>query len=198
MKIGFLGGTFDPVHLGHLAIAEAARSRLSLNKVLFVPAGQPWLKTNRKISPGRDRIAMVKLAIKDYPYFEVSTIEIDHPGPSYTSDTLAGLKNKLGENTDLFLILGWDSLIEMPKWHDPAGVIGKCSLVAITRINGKPDLDDLEKSIPGIKKRTILLDMEPVDISSTEVRERVVKGLSLSGFVPEPVERYIEENNLYR
>ena len=198
MKIGLLGGTFDPVHLGHIAIAREARNRLSLNKVLFVPTGQPWLKANRTIAPAGDRIAMVKLAIVNSPYFEVSTVEIDRPGPSYTSDTLISLKKGPGEDTELFLILGWDSLNEMPKWHDPVAVVGKCTLVAITRINGKPDLVELEKSIPGIKKKTILIDMKPFDMSSSEIRERVSKGLSLKKFVPDLVENYIEAKGLYR
>jgi nicotinate-nucleotide adenylyltransferase len=199
MDIGVLGGTFDPIHFGHLAIAEAALKKLRLDKVVFVPAGQPWLKTHREITPAPDRIAMVLLAISNSTHFEISTIETERTGPSYTSITVADLKNKLEKNANLFLILGWDSFNELPKWHDPVGVIRICTLVAITRGGSlTPDLDCLEKSIPGIKKKTRILDIKPIDISSTEVREKAAKGLSLNEFVPEAVERYIKEKKLYR
>jgi nicotinate-nucleotide adenylyltransferase len=199
MDIGVLGGTFDPIHFGHLSIAEEARKRFSLTKVIFIPTGQPWLKTDREITPTPDRIAMVNLAIGSSIYFDISTIETDRPGPSYTSVTLVDLQKKLEKNARLFLILGWDSFNELPKWHDPGAVVRICTLVAITRkSNLMPDLDNLEKSIPGIKKKTMFLDITPIEISSTEVRERVAKGLPLNEFVPESVERYIKEKNLYR
>jgi nicotinate-nucleotide adenylyltransferase len=199
MDVGVLGGTFDPVHLGHLAIAEEARQRLSLSQVIFIPARHPWLKTGREITPVHHRIAMVNIAINDAPYFEVSTIEVDRPGPSYTAVTLSDLKKKLGKSVNLFVILGWDSLNELPIWHNPNAVVKMCKLVAFTRKDKeRPDLDILEKSVPGIKKKTLLIDMKPVDVSSSEIRERVAKGLSLARLVPEKVVRYIEEQNLYR
>ncbi len=199
MDVGILGGTFDPVHLGHLAIAEEARKRLSLSQVIFIPAGQPWLKTGREIIPVDHRIAMVRLAINDTSYFQVSTIEVDRPGPSYTAETLSDLHERLGNNVNLFLILGWDTLNELPRWHNPAAVVKMCKLVAFTRKDiDRPDLDILEKSVPGIKKKTVLLDIKPVDVSSSEIRERAAKGLSLESFVPQRVALYIEEQNLYR
>jgi nicotinate-nucleotide adenylyltransferase len=199
MKIGVLGGTFDPVHLGHLAIAEETRRKLSLSRIIFIPAGQPWLKTDRAITPAPHRIKMIKIAIETNPYFEVSTTEIDRKGPSYTVDTLSALKQDLGTEAKLFLIIGWDNLIELPKWHNPDVLVKLCTLVAFTRAGSKrPDLMALEALVPGLKKNTIILDIEPIDISSTDIRERAARGLSLRRLVPDRVARYIRENNLYK
>jgi nicotinate-nucleotide adenylyltransferase len=198
MDIGILGGTFDPVHLGHIAVAEEARRRLALRQILFVPAGQPWLKTSRETTPAVHRGKMLKLAIKGISYFTISTVEIDRPGPSYTVDTLAALQTQLGTKVWLFLLMGWDSFNELSEWHHPNELVKMCQLVAFTRMSSeRPDLDALEKFVPGIKKNTILLDIKAVDISSTDIRERAAKGLSLEGLVPETVERYIREQKLY-
>ena len=115
MNIGVLGGTFDPIHMGHLIIAEEVRSRLELAEVLFVPAGQSWLKINNAISPADHRVEMVRLAIADEPSFKLSTMEIERPGPSYTVDTMAELGNQIGAGDKLFFILGWDNLIQLPQ-----------------------------------------------------------------------------------
>jgi len=199
MNIGILGGTFDPFHFGHLAIAEEARQRLSLVQVIFIPAGQPWLKTGREITPAVHRIKMIELAISSKPYFELSTIEIEQRGPSYTVDTLSTLQKKLGVEAKLFLLLGWDSLSELPKWHKPAELVKMCRLIVFARASSNlPDLKALEVFIPRLKESTILLDMKPVNISSTDLRMRAAIGLSLNGLVPDQVERYIKEQGLYR
>lgn len=196
---GILGGTFDPIHFGHLAIAEEARHRLELSRVVFVPAGQPWLKVNREITPAEHRKKMIELAISGKPYFELSTVEIERQGPSYTVDTLYDLQKNLGMKVKLFLILGWDSLNELPKWHNPADLLKICRLVAFTRTTSNPpNLESLEVSVPGVKNSTVLLDMKPVDISSTDIRMRVTKGLSIRGLVPDQVEKYIREHKLYQ
>lgn len=198
MNAGVLGGTFDPIHFGHLAIAEEARRRLPLSRVIFVPAGHPWLKVGREITPSVYRIKMIELAITGMPYFELSTIEIKRQGPSYTVDTLSTLQKELGAKAKLFLILGWDSLNELPMWHNPAELVKMCKLAVFNRTSSNsPDLAALEASVPGVTQSTILLDMKPVDISSTDIRMRAAKGLSLSGLVPEQVERYIKEQKLY-
>jgi len=147
VNIGLLGGTFDPIHYGHLAIAQKAKRKLSLQCVLFVPAGQPWLKVdNRNITDTQHRINMVELAIQDIPYFKLSRIEIERAGHSYTVETIAALKEKFGSDAGIFLILGWDSLMELPKWYDPVNLVKACRLVAVTRGGIKtPDLDALEK-----------------------------------------------------
>lgn len=200
MNIGVLGGTFDPIHNGHLIIAKHARKKLALQRVIFIPAGQPWLKVdNREITDAHHRVKMVELAIKGLPCFELSNYEINHPGPSYSIDTIIALKKRLGNDADLYLLVGWDSLLELPRWHKPEELVKICKLAAITRGSGKPpDIDTLEKEVPGIKQSTILLNMKRVDISSTDIRNRVVQGLSIKGMVPDPVADYIREQRLYR
>ena len=199
MNIGVLGGTFDPIHSGHLVIAEEARLRLRLAKVLFVPAGQPWLKTGRNITPAAHRVEMVKRAIAANPYFELSTVEVDRPGPSYTVETITILQQQLGAEARIFFLVGWDSLAELPEWKEPAKLIQLCKLVAVTRPGfSRPDLKALESSVPGVTQSVIWLDIPPVDISSSDIRNRVAQGLSIHGLVPEEVESYIKEQKLYR
>ena len=199
MNIGLLGGTFDPIHSGHLVIAEEARQRFSLAKVFFVPAGQPWLKTGRTITPATHRMEMVKRAIGAKPYFELSTVEVDRPGPSYSVETVAVLQQHLGAEAKIFFLVGWDSLAELPQWKEPAKLIQLCKLVAITRPGfSRPDLKDLESSVPGTTQSVVWLDIPPVDISSSDIRKRVAQGLSIRGLVPDEVEIYIKEQNLYR
>jgi nicotinate-nucleotide adenylyltransferase len=199
MDIGVLGGTFDPIHLGHLAIAEEARQRLDLRRVIFIPAGQPWLKVSRMITSAEHRKKMIELAISKRPFFELSTVEVERRGPSYTVDTLHDLQKKLDGKAKFFLILGWDSLNELPRWHNPVELLKLCRLVAFTRSGSNPpDLEALEASAPEIKQSTLLLDIEPIDISSTDIRTRVAEGLPISGLVPHEVEVYIREHNLYR
>ena len=199
MNIGVLGGTFDPVHSGHLVIAEEARLRFGLNKVLFVPAGQPWLKTNREITLAVHRVEMVKLAIAGNASFELLPIEIDRPGPSYSVDTVAALQQKLGPGAKIFFLIGWDSLAELPQWKEPARLIQLCKLVAVTRPGfSRPDLKSLEPSVPGITQSVVWLNIPPIDISSSDIRDRVAQGLSIHRLVPDDVESYIAENKLYR
>ena len=198
MNIGVLGGTFDPIHMGHLVVAEEAKVRLKLAEVLFVPAGLPWLRVNSPLSAAEHRVQMVRLAIGDKPYFKLSTTEIERAGPSYTVDTIAELKGPLGAKDELFFILGWDCLAELPKWREPSRLITMCRLVAVPRVGSPaPDLNSLEASIPGLTNRVILLDKPRVDISASEIRDRVARGLSIEHLVPEPVARYIGEQGLY-
>jgi len=199
MRTGILGGTFDPIHNGHLAIAGEARAYLNLTEVLFLPSGQPWMKSERKISPADHRVEMIKLAIKDNPYFKLSTIETDQQGPSYSVDTIAKLKAQSIKTTDLYFILGWDSLAMLPRWKEPSKLIEMCFIVALPRPGyGRPDIKKLEAEIPGVSKKIILLDKPRMDISATEIRDRVAQGLSIGRLVPEAVAQYIKENGLYR
>ncbi len=198
MKTGVLGGTFDPIHNGHLTVAEEVRIQLGLTKILFVPAGQPWLKEGIPISAAEHRVKMVRLAITDKPYCELSTIEVDRPGPSYTVDTISELQAQFGEEDELFFILGWDNLAQLPRWREPSRLIKMCHLVAVPRPGySLPALDSLEALIPGLSQRLLLLDKPEVDIDSTAIRNRVAQGLSIRHLVPEPVERYIKQNKLY-
>jgi len=198
MNIGVLGGTFDPVHIGHLILAEEVRARLNLAEILFVPAGQPWLRVDSPISPAEHRVEMVRLAIADKPYFKLSTMEIERAGPTYTVDTVAELKARLEAGDELFFILGWDNLAELPRWRQPSRLITMCRLVAVPRPGYPlPDLKALEASIPGLSQRVMLIDKPEIDISASAIRDRVVQGLSIRRLVPEPVDEYIRQHKLY-
>ena len=198
MNIGVLGGTFDPIHNGHLIVAKEVRNRLDMAVIMFVPAGQPWLKTVTPVSPVEHRVNMVRLAIGGKPHLKISTIEVDRPGNTYTVDTMAELQAQLGTNHTFFFVLGWDNLPELPQWKEPSRLIGMCYLVAVPRPGySRPDLEALEARIPGLSQRVIVIDRPEVDISATEIRHRVAQGLPISHLVPEPVERYIKEHKLY-
>lgn len=197
MKIGILGGTFDPIHLGHLIMAEEARVRLELAKVLFVPAGQPWLKEERAISPAQNRLEMVSRAIAANPFFELSTAEIEKSGSSYTVDTLALLQAQFGVEARFYVILGSDSLAELPRWKEPSRLVRMCQLVVVPRLGDTPDLASLEVAVPGISQSVIILEMDPIGISSSSIRQRLAQGLSIRYLVPEAVEDYIREHGLY-
>ncbi len=198
MNTGVLGGTFDPIHNGHIIVAEEVRARLNLAEVLFVPAGQPWLKVDSPILAAEHRVQMVRLAIGDEPCFKVSTMEVDRAGLSYTVDTITELQAQLGAGDELFFILGWDNLAQLPKWREPSRLIEMCYLVAVPRPGYPlPDLDSLEAVIPGLSQRVILLDKPEIDIGATEIRERVTRGLSIRHLVPKPVDEYIRKHKLY-
>jgi len=198
MNIGVLGGTFDPIHNGHLIVAEEARARVNLAETLFVPAGQPWLKTDRPISAVEHRVEMVRLAIADKPYFKLSTVDIERADASYTIDTIADLQGQIGAEDELFLILGWDSLAELPQWHEPSQLITMCRLVVVPRPGyPRPKLKKLEASIPGLSQRVMFMEGPEIDIRASLVRERVAKGLYVRHLVPEPVNRYIKQHKLY-
>ncbi len=198
MNIGVLGGTFDPVHNGHLIVAEEVITKLNLAEVIFVPAGQPWLKVDRPISPAEHRLQMLRLALADTPHFKLSTLEIERAGPSYTVDTIAELRDRLSTEDELFFVLGWDNLAELPQWREPSRLIKMCYLVAVSRPGSpRPDLKALEASIPGVSQRVMLMDKLKIDISASTIRERVAQGLSVRHLVPELVNRYIKEHKLY-
>ena len=199
-KTGVLGGTFDPIHLGHLIVAEDIRQKLGLGEVLFVPAGRPWLKLKEEkpISAAEHRLAMVRLAVASNPYFKVSTLEIDRPGLSYSIDTVLELKAKLGAKAEIYFIVGPDALAELHMWKDPARLVELCQVVGIGRPgHAQADLHTLESSIPGVSNRIMLVDVPQIDISATEIRRRVTQRLSIRYQVPEAVEKYIVEHRLY-
>ena len=198
MDIGVFGGTFDPIHLGHLTIAEEARLKVGLSQIVFVPAGLPWLKVDRTVGPAVHRIEMVNRAIASNPNLRISTAEVDRPGCSYTVETMAIMQEQLGTGARLFFILGWDSLVDFPRWKEPAKLVKMCKLIAVPRLGSvQLNLETLEESIPGITRRVILLNMPPIDISASDIRGRVAQGLSIRHLVPDEVERYIREQELY-
>jgi len=204
VNIGVLGGTFDPIHIGHLIVAEEARIRLGFNEVLFVPAGQPWLKLNHSITPAIHRVEMVRRAIVANPYFKLCTLEVERPGLSYTVDTMTMLQEQLGSESSLFFILGRDTLAELPLWKEPKKLLQLCRLIVAPRPvlsevegSGSSDLEHFETSIPGLLDKVIQLEMPVIGISSSEIRQRIAQGLSIRYLVPEGVEEYITEQKIY-
>jgi nicotinate-nucleotide adenylyltransferase len=196
LNIGILGGTFDPIHIGHLVVAEEARIKLGFNEVLFVPAGHPLLKPDRKITRADHRVEMVRRAIADNPYFELCTLEVERPGSSYTVDTLMMLREQLGSEASLFFILGRDTLAELPWWKEPKKLVQLCNLVVAPRLGAK-DLKHLETEIPGLLDKVIQLDMPVIGISSSEIRHRIAQGLPIRYLVPPEVQKYITEQKIY-
>ncbi len=193
MRLGLLGGTFDPVHLGHLILGETAREQLGLDSVLFMPTGQPWRKAGRDITPAPHRVEMLRRAIADNPAFELSLIEVERAGPSYTVDTLRELISAR-PGSEIFLIIGEDSLLDLPNWKAPQRVVELATLAVAARGPEKP-----VAGVPAgyLSDRTVWLDMPLIDISATTVRERVGRGRSIRYLVPEVVAAYIREQGLY-
>ena len=199
MRVGVLGGTFDPVHLGHLLIAEEARVRLKLDFVLLIPAGEPWLKSEQPLSPSEDRFRMLELAVASNPYFRVARNELDRPGPSYTVDTLRELRKELGFDAELYFILGLDALEEFHRWEQPEGILELCELAIVSRpgFQNSNILDKLLARFPQAGRVINLLTVPLIDISATDIRNRAKRGHSFRYLVPEAVEEYILERRLY-
>ena len=198
MRVGVFGGTFDPIHMGHLAVARSIQATLELDKVVFVPAGQPWMKAGTPVSPVKDRVEMVQLAVARHKAFELSTIEADRPGPTYAVDTMDTLRRQLGGRSALFFLLGNDALMDIAKWKEPQRLIQICQLVAFARPGCRLlRMEALEAAVPGVSKRVILVDVPQVDIRATDIRCRVAEGRSIQRLVPRAVERYILEHGLY-
>lgn len=198
MRVGVLGGTFDPIHIGHLAAAEEVRVRLALERVVFVPAGLPPHKLHLDVTPTEHRLKMVQLAIADNPHFTLSRVDIDRFGPSYTVDTVELLRDEYGPEAELYFIMGSDSLAELLIWHQPERLIRLCRVVALTRPGHRVDLEELDHLLPGAIARVQLLDMLLLQISSTDLQRRVRMGLSIKYLVPPAVEAYIRQHGLYR
>ena len=199
MKLGVFGGTFDPIHLGHLIVAEDVRVRIALDEVLFIPTGQPWLKKSQKITRASHRMAMVELAVEGNPDFRASDMEIERPGPTYTIDTLMELRDQLGPEAELYVMLGTDSLKLLDRWKEPERIFELGRVVAMARPGSQDfDLRTLDCIADGISCKVKLLDGPRIGVSGTELRRRVAEGLSIKYRVPEPVEAYIAEHGLYR
>jgi len=195
-RIGILGGTFDPIHYGHLAIAEEARLALQLNRVLFVPAAQQPLKRGAHIAAPEQRLAMVQLACAPNPAFEVSRIELDRPGPSFTLTTLEALQAaRIGE---LHFILGDDALADLTRWHGAARVVELARIIAVGRPGRAPDLTRIIQALPALSDRLTVLPGPALDISSTTLRQRVAAGQPIRYQTPDAVVAYIGEQGLYK
>ena len=194
--IGILGGTFDPPHLAHLAVAEEAREALGLSRVLFVPAGQPWQKAGRPVTPGRLRLAMVERAVAGNPGFVADPREVDRPGPSYTDETVAELAAETG--SEPWFILSAEALAGFATWRDPERILRLASICVVPR-DGSPDaaLASFRERFPGAADRLIILDQPRLAISSTQIRARVRAGRSIRYLVPDAVVDLISEYALY-
>ncbi|PKB79374.1 MAG: nicotinate (nicotinamide) nucleotide adenylyltransferase [SAR202 cluster bacterium Io17-Chloro-G9] len=199
MRVGLLGGTFDPVHLAHLQLAEAALGDLNLDQVIFVPTGEPWLKAGQPLSPACIRLAMVRLAIGDRPEFSVSEIEVNRPGPTYTVDTLEQLTTELGPELELLLILGMDALEHFHRWKEPGRILELCRLAVAGRTGQQGfTLQTFLTQFPAAAQRVAFLPVLLPEISATQVRSRVARKDSLVEFVPSEVADYIRRLGLYR
>ncbi len=198
MRVGVIGGTFDPIHIAHLVIAEEARVRLNLDRVVFVPAATPPHKVDNDISSVEHRLAMVELAIATNPYFFLSRVDIERSGPCYTIDTIKLLRDEWGPGVEIYFIMGQDSLVDILTWHEPQRLIRLCRLVVLSRPGYKADLEELEALLPGITSHTHILNSPELDISSSDIRQRVREGLPIKYQVPEAVEEYIYAHGLYR
>lgn len=197
VSVGVFGGTFDPVHAGHRTFAEKAREQLGLGRVLWTPAGDPWRKGDRKATGAAKRVEMVRLAIGDTPAFELCTIEIERPGPTYTVETLAELRQRY-EDAQLYFLLGLDALLDLPNWREPAKIIELALLAVAARGGQELTPDELDRVLAGLGKRVVWIGMPTMDVSGTEIRRRAAAGQSLQGTVPEAVEAYIREHRLYK
>ncbi len=199
MKLGFLGGTFDPIHLGHLLMAETAWEGLELDQVLFVPAGDPPHKQGQAKTPALHRVAMVERAIAGNAHFALSRVDLERPGPHYTTDTVQLIRAQHDLSAEAcFLIIGGDSLVDLPAWYHATELVTFCRLAVIGRPGYRPDLSDLEAAVPGLGARLDWVDMPPTAVSSRDIRTRVRAGRSIRYQVAEGVRGYIEEYGLYQ
>jgi len=194
--VGIMGGTFDPIHFGHLVAAEEARVRFALNRVVFVPNGDPPHKKAYAVTPAERRYDMVVLATALDAGFETSRLEVDRPGPSYSVDTVRAFRQQLGENARLYLITGLDALLELPTWDQPARLASMCEFIAVTRPGYQPQ--QMEAALgKDLLSRVHLLEIPGVAISSTDLRQRAASGRPLRYLTPLPVVSYIAAHHLY-
>ena len=201
-QIGVLGGTFDPIHVGHVAVAQAARSELGLDEVVVIPAANPPHKIGVRMAPAEDRLAMVELAIAREPGLIASRIELDRPGPSWTVDTLEALlegARTTGLYVALTLILSADAFAGLPTWHSPERLFTLARIAVAPRPgHARPALEDLPDALRELAASTAFLEGPNVDVSATDIRRRVAAGLPIDGLVAPDVARYIEAHHLYR
>ena len=188
-RIGFIGGTFDPIHNGHVLLALFTRETLALDEVIFIPAADPPHKDSTHAKADQ-RMDMVEMAIAGVDGFSASRIELDRPGKSYTVDTLRQLHVDC-PNSEFFLIIGSDNVAQMSTWHDPLGIVNQCTVVAGKRLAKDAEVD------PALVARMRFIDTPLIELSSTHIRQRLRDGLAVRGMIPDAVERYIVEKRIY-
>jgi len=197
-KLAIFGGTFDPVHIGHLIIAEIMRHHLGLEQVIFLPAGRPPHKPDQVLSSDNDRLEMLRLAIADTPSFTISTVDIDRPGASYTADTLLTLQQQAGTDCELFFLMGQDSLRDFPTWHRPDLIAQRARLLVALRPGVTVSLADVERAVPETTGRVELVPVPLIGVSSSEIRRSVRSGGPYRYQVLPSVADYITQHDLYR
>ena len=197
-RIGVLGGTFDPVHRGHVEIARRAMEEAALERVIFIPAAQPRLKSGEPSASPQQRLEMLRLAVEGVPGFEVSDVELRRSGPTLTVETLGELREGQEDGRELFFILGLDALARFDQWVEPGRVVGLARLLAVSR-PGYADFDwpGFYARNPYAVGRVDCIDSTAIDISASELRQRLASGASVSGLLPKAVERYIRQRGLY-
>lgn len=196
-KIGIMGGTFDPIHYGHLLAADEAHAAFGLSEVIFIPTGHPPHKANKKVTAAEDRYIMTELATINCPYFSVSRVEIDHRGNSYTIDTLRTLRSRPENAGALFyFITGLDAVLDIVSWKHPEEIMSMCKFVAVSRYGyNHKKMNELP---PELREKIITLEIPLLAISSTELRERVRNNRSIRFMVPPAVEQFIRKKSLYK
>jgi nicotinate-nucleotide adenylyltransferase len=198
-RYGIMGGTFDPIHYGHLVTAEGARYEFGLDKVFFIPAGQPPHKANLKLTDPWQRFEMTKLAVATNPFFETLPLEIERPGPSYAIDTIKELTRQY-PGKQFYFITGADAVIEIINWKNADELLSMCFFIAATRPGIK--LDDMKRKVNALpqelNKNIFCMEVPALAISSTDIRQRVTGGRPIKYLLPEKVEQYIISHNIYR
>lgn len=198
-QIGVFGGTFDPIHLGHLAAAQDAAAQLELDTVLFVPNRIPPHKQHRRVSSAEDRVRMVELAIADNPLFALSLVELTRDGPSYTLDTMRQLRTELGAEADLCFLTGCDSLLALHTWHRPHQLLAEFTLAILDRPTNSPiDWAAVERYFPGIRQKVRVIPIPLLQVSAEDLRRRVREGKPIRYYVLPAVENYIRQTALYQ
>ncbi len=196
-RIGVLGGSFDPIHIGHLIAAEEAVRQLHLDQVLLAPAKDQWRKPGRNLAPAADRLAMVRLAVAGNDRLAVTEVDLRRAGSSYTSDTLEDVHAELGPGVTLYFILGFDALADLPHWRDPARILELAVMATAVRPGYQVPWGLLETVSANVRERVVTIEMPEVGISSTEIRRRVAAGESVRYWVPDAVVAYIHAHGLY-
>jgi nicotinate-nucleotide adenylyltransferase len=197
MRLGIYGGTFDPVHYGHLLAAEQFREQCRLERVWFMPAAVPPHKRGAAISPAKARVEMLELAAAGYPQFEISRRELERDGPSYTVDTLSALRTE-DPSRELFFLIGADSLDELPTWREPLRILELATIAVANRGDDLPALGTVSTALgTAVRERIVVVEMPSVDLASTDIRRRVQAGRSIRYMVPRAVEEYIRQHRLY-
>ena len=198
--IGIYGGSFDPIHFGHIALAKKAKAELSLSKIIFIPTKKQPFKLDKTPASCEDRVNMIRLTVKDNPDFSVSMLEIEREGISYTFETLRSIRRLYGEDVSYYLILGADSFLDIERWHKADEILSSCNLAVGIRPGTSIEKLDITKERIQKQYQTniIFLNNKELEISSTQIKECIKNNLSLGGLVSKEVSNYIDENNLYR